>query len=122
MTADTDAITIFHNPRCSKSRQALALIEAEGVPHTVVEYLRTPPDRATLEAVVRWLGSSPAELVRTGDAGFADLAIDEGSLTSPDRVVDLLAEHPELMQRPLVVRGRRAVIGRPPERVVELLD
>ncbi len=122
MTDDTDEIIVFHNPGCSKSRQALALIEAAEAPHTVVEYLRTPPDRPTLESIVRCLGTSPAELVRTGDTGFAGLHIDDASLSSPARVVDLLAEHPELMQRPVVVRGQRAVIGRPPDRVVELLD
>ncbi len=118
--ADDDGITIFHNPRCSKSRRALALIEARQVPYTVVDYLRTPPDRRTLESIVERLGTSPAELVRTGDAGFADLAVDPGALSSPERVVELLTEHPELIQRPLVVRGERVLIARPPELVAEL--
>jgi arsenate reductase len=118
----SDPITIFHNPRCSKSRQALALIERGDAPRTVIEYLKTPPDRAMLESIVARLETSPAELVRTDEPTFADLAIDRSMLSSPDRVVALLTDHPELMQRPVVMRGERAVIGRPPERVAELLD
>jgi arsenate reductase (glutaredoxin) len=118
----TDAeITIFHNPRCSKSREALGLIERHHTPHTVVEYLKAPPDRRTLETLVDRLDGSPAELVRTGDAGFAELGVDESALSSPAVVVDVLTERPELMQRPLVVRGGVVVIGRPTERVAKLL-
>ncbi|MGH9080670.1 MAG: arsenate reductase (glutaredoxin) [Acidimicrobiales bacterium] len=117
----TDAdTTIFHNPRCSKSRQALAVIEQRGAPHTVVEYLKTPPDRSTLESIVARLDDPPAELVRTDDAGFAGLGVDPATLSSPAVVVDILCEHPELMQRPLVMHGDRVVIGRPTERVAEL--
>jgi arsenate reductase len=114
-------ITIFHNPKCSKSRQALALIEGRGTSYTVVEYLKTPPDRDTLESIVSRLDATPADLVRTGDARFADLGVDRATLASPAVVVDVLSEHPELMQRPLVVRGDRVVIGRPTERVADLL-
>jgi arsenate reductase len=118
----TDAgITIFHNPRCSKSREALALIERHHTPHTVVEYLKTPPDRGTLETLMAGLDGSPAELVRTGDAGFAELGVDESALSSPAVVVEVLAEHPELMQRPLVVHDGSVVIGRPADRVAKLL-
>ncbi len=84
--------------------------------------METAPDRATLESLVGRLDGPPAELVRTGDAGFAQLGIDHGTLSSPAVVVDVLVAHPELMQRPLVVRGDRVVIGRPTERVAELLD
>jgi arsenate reductase (glutaredoxin) len=122
-----EAITILHNPRCSKSRQALALVERGTTPYTVIEYLvieylKAPPDRATLESIVARLGNWPADLVRTDEPGVADLAVDRSDLSSPARVVELLIDHPELMQRPVVMRGRRAVVGRPPERVVELLD
>lgn len=115
------AVTIFHNPKCSKSREALALVRSSQAPHTVVEYLKTPPDRTTLEAIVAGLEGPPAELVRTGDAGFAELGVDAGSLSSGPAVVDLLVAHPELMQRPIVVRGKRVVIGRPTKRVAEVL-
>lgn len=115
-------VTIYHNPRCSKSREALQLVEANGAPHAVVEYLKTPPDRATLEGLLGRLATPPAALVRTGDAGFGELGIDEESLNSPAAVVDLLVEHPELMQRPVIVRGDAAVIARPPELVATVLD
>jgi arsenate reductase len=118
--SDAD-VTIFHNPRCSKSREALTVIEDRGAPHTVIEYLKTPPDRVTLESLVAHLADSPDELVRTGDSGFAALGVDRSTLTSPEVVVDVLLAHPELMQRPVVVRGDRAVIGRPTERVTDLL-
>lgn len=116
------AVTIFHNPRCSKSRQALALLEERGVPHAVVDYQKTPPDRATLESILARLEEPPAALVRAGDAAFTELGLDETSLSSPNAVVDLLTRHPELMQRPVLTRGDRAVIGRPTERVGELLE
>lgn len=114
-------ITIFHNPRCSKSRQALALLEERDATCAVVEYLRTPPDRVTLEAIVAGLDGPPAELVRTGDPAFAALE-PAPDLSAPTAVVELLLAHPELLQRPVVVRGGRAVIGRPTERVTGLLD
>ncbi len=119
--ADPD-VTIFHNPKCSKSREALALVRSSQVPHTVVEYLKAPPDRTTLETMVAGLDGSPAELVRTGDAGFAELGVDAASLSSAPAVVDLLVAHPELMQRPVLARGGQVVIGRPTERVAEVLD
>ena len=115
-------LTIFHNPKCSKSREALELVRSRQVPYTVVEYLKAPPVRATLESMVAGLDGSPAELVRTGDAGFAELGVDASSLSSAPAVVDLLVAHPELMQRPVVVQGVRVVIGRPIERVAEALD
>jgi arsenate reductase len=118
--SDAD-VTIFHNPQCSKSRQALAVIEDRGAPHTVIEYLKTPPDRVTLESLVVRLAGSPDELIRTGDPGFAALGVDRSTLASPEVVVDVLLTHPELMQRPLVARGDRVVIGRPTERVTDLL-
>lgn len=112
-------LRIYHNPRCSKSRGALALLEERGVDAEVVRYLDTPPDRSTLEAVLDALDEEPAALVRADDARKA--GIDPAEHTTRDGVVDLLLEHPELMQRPVVVRAGRAVIGRPPEKVVDLL-
>ena len=87
----------------------------------MVEYLETPPDRATLGRILALLGGPPGALVRR-DARFRELGLVEADLATREQVVDLLARHPELMERPVVVAGDRAVIGRPPERVGELLD
>jgi arsenate reductase (glutaredoxin) len=114
-----ERVTIFHNPRCSKSRGALEILDTRGVPHDVVEYLRTPPDRATLERIVDALDGQPAALLRGDDATKAGL--DPAKYTERGAVIDLLLEHPELMQRPVVIRGDRAVIGRPPENIEVLL-
>jgi arsenate reductase len=119
---DLDPITIFHNPRCSKSREALELVDAQGTGYKVVEYLKTPPDRATLEAIARLYPGRMTDLVRTVDAAFTELDIDPATLTDADSVVELLLSHPEVMQRPILVRGDSVVIARPPELVAQLLD
>jgi arsenate reductase len=113
--------TLFHNPRCSKSRAALALLDEAGVGYEVVEYLKAPPTRDELARLVSILEGPPAALVRTGDAAFKELGVDKASLGDAAAVVDLLAAHPGLMERPVLVVGDRAVIGRPPERIRDLL-
>jgi arsenate reductase (glutaredoxin) len=120
--AAQEPITIYFNARCSKSRQALGLIEDQGEPYTVVEYLKTPPDRATLEAILSRLEGPAVELVRTDDPAFRELEVDEKALATPAAVADFLVSHPEMMQRPVVVRGDAAVIARPPELVARVLD
>ena len=120
--AAQEPITIYFNAQCSKSRQALGLIEDQGEPYTVVEYLKNPPDRSTLEAMLARLPGPPVELVRTDDPAFRELAVDKESLATPAAVADFLVSHPELMQRPVVLRGDRAVIARPPELVARVLD
>ena len=117
----TDPITIFYNPSCSKSRGALELIDAQGTAYQVVEYLKAPPDRATLDQIVGKYRGPLVDLIRTGDAAFRDLNIDPATLTTPDSVVEVLISHPEMMQRPILVRGDSVVIARPPERVAQLL-
>jgi len=113
--------TIFHNPQCSKSRGAKDILEGAGVDYELVEYLKAPPTKADLERLVDLLDDPPAALVRTGDPKFEALGLDKGAYGDKASVVGLLVEHPELMERPVVVVGDRAVIGRPPERVNELL-
>ena len=113
-------VEIFHNPSCSKSRSALELLQKEGIEPEVTQYLRDAPDRATLTRIVKLLDVDPAELVRK-DKRFKDLGLDAADFTTPKAVVDLLHQHPELMERPVVIRGDRAVIGRPPEKVLDLL-
>jgi arsenate reductase len=116
-----ERVTVYHNPSCGKSRGALDILRERGVDHDVVEYLKTPPDRATLAGFLERLGGPPAELVRK-DKRFKELGLDERAYTTRDEVVTLLLAHPELMERPVVIRGRRAVIARPSERVLEILD
>jgi arsenate reductase len=112
--------TVFHNPKCSKSRGALAILEEQGVVTDVVEYLKAPPDRATLERIVDAIDDPPSALVRD-DKRFSDLGLAAADYVEKEAVVDLLLEHPELMERPVVFVGTRAVIARPSEKVLELL-
>ncbi len=109
---------IYHNPRCGKSRSALALLRERGIEPEVVEYLKSPPDRETLQALLAALGMPAAELVRRGEAVFKDKY--KGRELDEQGWIDALLADPILIERPIVVHGRRAVVGRPPERVAEL--
>ena len=115
-----ERVTIYHNPACGKSRGALEILQQRRVAHDVVEYLKTPPDRATLGRVLDLLAGPPAALVRK-DKRFKELGLNEADYTTREQVIALLLEHPELMERPVVIRGGRAVIARPSERVNEVL-
>jgi arsenate reductase (glutaredoxin) len=117
----SDTPQIFHNPSCSKSRGALEILNDRGVNPDVVKYLDTPPDRATLERILDAIDDPPAALVRTDDKKFKDLGLSAGDYTERDAVIDLLLEHPALMQRPVVFVGDKAVIARPSEKVLDLL-
>lgn len=107
---------MYHNPGCSTSKQALATLDELGVERKVVQYLKTPPDRKTLAHLVAILEDPPGDLVRK-DQFFAGLGLDADDFTTPDAVIGLLLEHPRLMQRPVLVKGDRAIIGRPKDRV-----
>ena len=113
-------VTLYHNPRCSKSRQTLALLQERGIEPRVILYLETPPDAATLRQLVRQLGLARAhDLVRHKEPEYA-----EAGLTAQSHDADVIAamvRFPKLIERPLVVAGKRAVIGRPPENVLQLL-
>jgi len=115
----SDEILLLHNPRCSKSRAVRALLEEKGVSFRERRYLEDPLRRDELEELVRRLGRPPGEWVRRGEAAFrqAGLAADSDAAT----LLDAMAKHPILMERPIVVRGPRAVVGRPPEAVLALL-
>jgi arsenate reductase len=115
-----DEMQIFHNPSCSKSRGALEILRERAVDVDVVEYLKAPPDQQTLERIVDSISDPPAALVRH-DNRFKELGLDPKGYTTKQDVVGLLLEHPELMERPVIFRGDRAVIARPSERVNELL-
>jgi len=114
-------LTIFHNSRCSKSRETLALIEKAGKPFTVVNYLETPPSPAELKGLLAQLGLTPLDIVRTKETRYAELGLGEHPPESIDKWVALLSENPVLIERPIVTNGKRAVLARPPERVLELL-
>lgn len=115
-----ERVVLYHNPACSKSRGAKAILEALDVDFDIVEYLKTPLGEAELRRILDLVDDLPAELVRR-DANFRMLGLNAGDYTTEDAVVDLLLRHPGLMQRPVAVRGERAVIARPSERVEELL-
>lgn len=116
-----ERVTVYHNPSCGKSRGALDILRERGVACDVVEYLKDPLDRATFERFLGLLGGPPAELVRK-DKRFKELGLDERAYVTREQVVDVLLAHPELMERPVVIRGKRAVIARPSERVLELFE
>src|SRR3954471_19394490 len=109
----------LHNPRCSKSRAALEIVREAGVEMPVREYLREPLSVDELRAIVATLGVRPIKIVRRGEAQYAALGLSEA--TPDDEVLRAMAEHPILIERPIVVRGGRAVVGRPPELVREIL-
>ena len=113
-------LTLYHNPRCSKSRGALDLLEARGLAPTVVRYLETPPDVATLKALLDKLGMTPRQLLRTGEDDYAQLNLADPTL-SDAQLIDAMATHPKLIERPILVAGDKAVIGRPPEKILEIL-
>jgi arsenate reductase (glutaredoxin) len=112
---------VYHNPSCSKSRGALEILAGRGIDAEVVEYLKSPPDRATLERIVDAIPNPPGELVRK-DKKFKELGLDASEYMTRDAVVGLLLTHPELMERPVVFRGGRAVIARPSDLVLQLVD
>ncbi len=113
-------ITIYHNPRCSKSRQTLALLRDAGVEPRIVEYLKTPPSTVEIGRLLRMLGMEPRQLMRHQEREYREFGLDDAGLDR-DTLIRALHEHPRLLERPVVVRGGRAVLGRPPERVRELL-
>lgn len=113
-------VTLYHNPRCSKSRMALALLRENGAEPEILEYLKTPPDRETLGRLAAYADLRPGDLLRTKEALYRELRLGRSGL-SDDETLAAIAAHPILLERPIAVVGRRAVIGRPPERVLELL-
>ena len=115
------AARLYHNPRCSKSRGALELLRERGIEPEIRAYLDTSPGEDELRQLVAMLEVSPRALLRTGEAEYRELGLDDASITD-DRIIAAMAAHPRLIERPIFVNGGRAVIGRPPERVLDLLD
>jgi arsenate reductase (glutaredoxin) len=112
-------LTIYHNPKCSKSRQTLALLQESGIEPQVVEYLKTPPTAAELKSILEKLGMKPEQLVRKGEDVYKSLYA--GKTLTDAQWIEAMVKHPILIERPVVVSGNRAVLGRPPENVVQLL-
>jgi len=113
-------IDIYHNPRCSKSRQTLEILHEAGIQPHIIEYLKTPPDHDTLSKLLDMLGKQPEEILRTGEAIYKELDIKNKNL-SRDELIDLMVQHPKLIERPIVVNKNKAALGRPPEQVKDIL-
>lgn len=113
-------VIIYHNPRCSKSRATLKLLKDHGVDPDVVEYLKTPPNAEEIDRILERLGIEPRQLMRTGESEYKAHRLDDPGL-SRDALIEALVRHPVLIQRPIVVTGNQARIGRPPEAVLEIL-
>lgn len=115
-----DSFRLYHNARCSKSRAACALLAERGHHVEIVNYLESPPSREELGELAAKLGMTPSKMVRRGESVFEEFY--GGRELSEEQWLDALATHPILLERPILVRGERAVIGRPPERILELLQ
>ncbi len=111
-------LKILHNPRCSKSRETLALLESRGLSPQIVEYLKTPPNVTELKDILKALGVPAREIVRKKEA--AEAKVDPDAL-SESALIAAMSEHPEIIERPIVINGAKAAVGRPPERVLDIL-
>ena len=114
-------VQIWHNPRCSKSRQALALLDESGVEKDVVKYLEENPDKETIKKLLKMLGfSSARELMRTKEAIYKELGLKDE--TDEEKLIEAMVEHPKLIERPIIIKGDKAIIARPPEKVSDFLN
>jgi len=114
------SVTIWHNPRCSKSRQTLALLTERGIEPTIVEYLKTPPPTADLQETLGKLNLAPRDLMRRKEAPYAEQGLDDTGL-SDEALVQAMHDNPVLIERPVVLANGKAAIGRPPEQVLDIL-
>ena len=113
-------VKIYHNPRCSKSRQTLQLLQEQNVVTDVVEYLKTPPSKSELKAILAKLGLKPRELMRTKEAEYKEQKLDDQSLTD-EQLIDAMLATPKLIERPIVVTDKGIALGRPPENILKVL-
>ena len=114
------SVTIFHSPRCSKSRQTLSLIQEKSIDINIIEYLKTPPDISQLKQILKQLGYEPRQLMRKSEQIYKDLGLGNENKTTEDLVI-AMAQNPILIERPIVLSGEKAAIGRPPESVLNIL-
>ncbi|MCB2081596.1 MAG: arsenate reductase (glutaredoxin) [Rickettsiales bacterium] len=115
-----NSLTIYHNPRCSKSRQTLALLESHGHRPEIILYLETPPSEAELKAIIKKLDIAPRALLRKGEEDYKTLGL-ASKTHSEAELIQLMVKHPKLIERPIVVHGNKAALGRPPEQVLDIL-
>jgi len=113
------SITLYHNPRCSKSRATLALLQERGLEPEIIEYLQSPPSVTELADILAMLGKKPQELLRKGEAEYRERV--QGKTLSDQELLALMVEYPRLIERPIVVHGQKAAVGRPPEAVLDIL-
>lgn len=113
-------VTIYHNPRCSKSRATLKLLQDRGIEPEIIEYLNMPPDKEALGEVLDMLGMEPRDLIRRREAAFKDAGLDDESLNT-EQLIQGMLDNPILIERPIVVANGKAAIGRPPEKVLDIL-
>jgi len=111
---------IYHNPRCSKSRQTLQLLQEQGDQPEIVEYLKTPPSAAELAGILDLLGLEPRQLMRTKEAEYQENGLDDPAL-SREQLIAAMVAHPKLIERPIVIHNGKAALGRPPESVLDIL-
>ena len=116
----SDSVVIYHNPRCSKSRQTLQLLEARGIEPEVVKYLENPPSAEELARILDLLGMEPRELMRRKEKEYRELGLDNPALTR-EQLIEAMVQHPRLIERPIVLANGKAALGRPPERVLDIL-
>ena len=114
------SVTIYHNPRCSKSRETLSLLRDRGVEPEIVEYLKDPPSEEVLSDLLTRLGLEPRALMRRKEAEYAELGLDDPKL-SREALIAAMVAHPKLIERPIVVKEGKAALGRPPQAVLEIL-
>ncbi|MCB4752474.1 MAG: arsenate reductase (glutaredoxin) [Sulfurovum sp.] len=113
-------ITIWHNPRCSKSRNAVNLLEEKGIEAEVIQYLDTPPSKEEIKKVLKILNISAQELMRNKETIYKELGLKD--IKDEERLIEMMAKYPKLIERPIVIKGGKATIGRPIEKIIELLD
>ena len=111
---------LYHNPRCSKSRQTLALLTERGIKPEIIDYLKKPPSQKTLQSILKMLGINPIDLIRKGEALYTELDLDNHT-NDPQILIDAMIRNPILIERPIVIANNRAVIGRPPELVLDII-
>lgn len=113
-------VTIYHNPRCSKSRETLAIIQQQTLEPEIIDYFKTPPSHQQLDSILRGLDMQPRDLMRRGEREYKENHLDDESL-SRDQLIEAMIQHPKLIERPIVVAGDQVIIGRPPELVLTIL-
>jgi len=114
-------VTIYHNPRCSKSRQTLALLQENGVEPDIVEYLTNTPTQKRLDELLKAMGKEPLEIMRTKEARFKELGLSKTDQRPRKEWIRIMAENPMLIERPIVAKGKKAAMGRPPGDVLDIL-